>query len=188
MSLAEIFLFSGIGLLCFVQGLRAQGAGSLGCVKCSSNNDNICGMQASFGKSVPQNLQQFCAVGVNNCYTLVTVSPGSPPYIKRGCGLINCTQIPQGTGVGDVCDDNSQVGLPTVGAVNQSRIFSIDSQGRGQTSVLQYCQTQLCNAGLIGQYSLPNYFIIQSNTGQTLFQAQTTFLLISFFLTLFRLF
>ncbi|GAU94562.1 hypothetical protein RvY_06311 [Ramazzottius varieornatus] len=132
----------------------------IGCVSCSSDTSGPCGLRSTVGQTPPQNLQRACAVGIDYCFTLVRAQPGFQPYIRRGCGPISCNSLPGEGGAGQICDEqNNVIPIQPPEAFNQSRIFN----NGNQNAVLQLCRGSLCNAGLIADYSMPGYFVLQSS-------------------------
>lgn len=142
--------------------------GQIGCVSCSSDTSGVCGLRSTVGQTPPTSVQRACPVGIDYCYTLVRAQPGLQPYIRRGCGPISCNSIPGEAGVGDICDDqNNVIPIPPPGAFNQSRIFN----NGNQNAVLQFCRGQLCNAGLIAEYNMPGYFVMQHSSASAIYSS-----------------
>ncbi|OQV11500.1 hypothetical protein BV898_14158 [Hypsibius exemplaris] len=186
MALPEMICMTALALLCLARGLTGQVSG-LGCVKCASYGNGPCGLKNSFGQNVPASVQQACPAGTTNCFTYVTAGSGVQPYIRRGCGQLSCTYLPAGSAAGDVCDDGGYVNGPATGAFNVTRLFQSGEQNHQNFAALQYCQGQLCNAGLYTDYDFNSrYFVMRENAAQTA-TAQAFSFLASLLLALFLL-
>jgi len=157
----KIFLSLAL-LLVFIEVSSAQGNARQKCIRCSEQT--VSGACAGYG-TVYNNITKTyatlfaagltvdCPVGTSTCYSLITVTPGAIPWVRRGCGLIPCNYL-SGAVFGG-CDDTNFISAPT--PLDQTRSFITAGDRNHATSyTLKYCAgSPNCNSDPFNSFALP---------------------------------